>query len=105
MVRSRRFARFPSPVCTGEEGRSAAFAPHKPDVGSRYESHSAQGDAGVPSSTIKIPSSSGGMFDCYLALPASATKTPAPAIVLACAIVGVDEDMRVIADVFAARGY
>jgi carboxymethylenebutenolidase len=59
----------------------------------------------MPSSTIKIPSSSGGMFDCYLALPASAAKTPAPAIVLACAIVGVDEDMRAIADEFAVHGY
>lgn len=54
-------------------------------------------------STIKIPSSSGGSFDCYLALPAAADKTPA--IVLANAIVGVDEDLRGIADEFAAAGY
>jgi carboxymethylenebutenolidase len=54
-------------------------------------------------STIKIPSSSGGAFDCYVALPASADKTPA--IVLANAIIGVDEDLRVIADEFAAAGY
>jgi carboxymethylenebutenolidase len=59
----------------------------------------------MPSSTIRIPSSSGGTFDCYLALPASAAKTPAPAIVLACAIVGVDEDLRAIADEFAVHGY
>jgi len=52
---------------------------------------------------IKIPSSSGGTFDCYLATPASIGKTPA--IVLACAIVGVDEDLRAIADAFAADGY
>jgi carboxymethylenebutenolidase len=59
----------------------------------------------MPASTIRIPSSTGGAFDCYLALPASAAKIPAPAIVLACAIVGVDEDMRAIADEFAVHGY
>jgi carboxymethylenebutenolidase len=57
----------------------------------------------MPSSTVKILSSSGGAFDCYLALPASPGKTPA--IVLANAIVGVDEDLRGIADEFAAAGY
>jgi carboxymethylenebutenolidase len=57
----------------------------------------------MPASTVKIPSSSGGTFDCYLALPAAADKTPA--IVLANAIVGVDEDLRQIADEFAASGY
>jgi carboxymethylenebutenolidase len=57
----------------------------------------------MPSSTIKIPSSSGGTFDCYLALPTSPGKTPA--IVLANAIVGVDEDLQGIADEFAAAGY
>lgn len=57
----------------------------------------------MPASTVKIPSSSGGLFDCYLALPAS--PTPTPAIVLANAIVGVDEDLRGIADEFAAAGY
>jgi len=59
----------------------------------------------MPASTIRIPSSSGGAFDCYLALPASVAKTPAPAMVLACAIVGVDEDLRAIADEFAVQGY
>ncbi|MGH6672150.1 MAG: dienelactone hydrolase family protein [Xanthobacteraceae bacterium] len=54
-------------------------------------------------SRVQIPSSSGGTFDCYLAMPASANKTPA--IVLACAIVGVDEDLRAIADAFATSGY
>jgi carboxymethylenebutenolidase len=57
----------------------------------------------MSASTIKIPSSSGGAFDCYLALPASPSKTPT--IVLACAILGVDEDLREIANEFAARGY
>lgn len=57
----------------------------------------------MPASTIKVPSASGSEFDCYLALPASPGKTPA--IVLANAIVGVDEDLRQIADEFAAAGY
>jgi len=57
----------------------------------------------MPASTVKVPSSSGGAFNCYLALPAAAA--PAPAIVLANAIVGVDEDLRGIADGFAAAGY
>jgi len=57
----------------------------------------------MPTSTVKVPSSSGGAFDCYLALPAS--SGPIPAIVLANAIVGVDEDLRGIADEFAAAGY
>jgi carboxymethylenebutenolidase len=57
----------------------------------------------MPASTVKIPSSSGGAFDCYVASPPSADKTPA--IVLANAIIGVDEDLRAIADEFAAAGY
>ena len=57
----------------------------------------------MPANTVKVPSSSGGVFDCYLALPAS--PAPTPAIVLANAIVGVDEDLRGIADEFAAAGY
>src|SRR5262245_11908569 len=57
----------------------------------------------MPGSTIKVASHQGGAFDCYLALPASATK--APAVVLACAILGVDKDLRDIADEFAAAGY
>jgi carboxymethylenebutenolidase len=57
----------------------------------------------MPASTVKVPSSSSGAFDCYLALPAS--PGPTPAIVLANAIVGVDEDQRGIADELAAAGY
>jgi carboxymethylenebutenolidase len=57
----------------------------------------------MPARTVKVPSSTGGAFDCYLALPASASNTPA--VVLANAIVGVDEDLRGIADEFAAAGY
>jgi carboxymethylenebutenolidase len=57
----------------------------------------------MPTSTIKVPCSSGGAFDCYLALPPLPNKTPA--VVLANAIIGVDEDLRGIADEFAAAGY
>src|SRR5579872_4839289 len=57
----------------------------------------------MPANTVKVPSSSGGVFDCYLALPAAAA--PTAAIVLANAILGVDEDLRGIADEFAASGY
>jgi carboxymethylenebutenolidase len=57
----------------------------------------------MPSSTVRIPSSSGGAFDCYLALPAAPAKTPA--VVLANAIVGVDQDLRDICDEFAAQGF
>ena len=52
---------------------------------------------------VKIQSSGGGEFDCYLALPAGATK--APAVVMASAVHGVNADIRGIADVFAAAGY
>src|SRR5437868_4276594 len=52
---------------------------------------------------IKITSSTGGKFDCYLATPAAGEQVPA--IVLASAVHGVDKDIRAIADEFAANGY
>jgi carboxymethylenebutenolidase len=52
---------------------------------------------------VKIRSSGGGEFDCYLAVPK--TDTAVPAMVLASAIHGVDADIRGIADEFAAAGY
>ncbi len=52
---------------------------------------------------VKITSSNGGEFDCYLVLPDSDAKVPA--IVLASAVHGVDKDIREIADEFASRGY
>src|SRR5260221_8624998 len=55
------------------------------------------------SSDIKIRSSEGPEFDCYLVTPD--TKGKVPAIVLASAIHGVDKDLRGIADEFASRGY
>jgi len=55
------------------------------------------------SKDIKIRSSSGGEFDCYLVTPDGGGK--APAIVLASAVHGVDGDVRTIADEFASHGY
>ena len=53
---------------------------------------------------VKVKSSAGGgEFDVYVAAPAGSGKVPA--IVLASAVHGVDEDMRGIADAFAAQGY
>ena len=57
----------------------------------------------MPKKDIKIRSSSGGQFDCYLVTPDGASE--APAIVLASAVHGVDQDIRAIADEFAAHGY
>jgi carboxymethylenebutenolidase len=57
--------------------------------------------------TVKIRSSEGGEFDCYLVAPnADAPKSDGamPAIVLASAVHGVDADIRAIADEFAANG-
>jgi carboxymethylenebutenolidase len=57
----------------------------------------------MPGTTTKIAAREGGAFDCYLSLPASQRKVPA--IVLACAVHGVDQDIRNLADEFAAHGY
>ena len=51
---------------------------------------------------IKIQAS-GGEFDCYVVTPEANGKVPA--MVLASAIHGVDEDLRAIADEFASHGY
>jgi carboxymethylenebutenolidase len=53
---------------------------------------------------IRIRSSAGGgEFDCYLVTPEGGGKVPA--IVLACAVHGVDSDIRELADEFAGHGY
>jgi carboxymethylenebutenolidase len=52
---------------------------------------------------IKVRSSGGGEFDCYVVTPEGERKVPA--IVLACAVHGVDKDVRAIADEFASYGY
>ena len=51
---------------------------------------------------IKIRSSEGPEFDCYLVTPKDGRKVPA--IVLASASHGVDQDLRAIADAFAEIG-
>jgi carboxymethylenebutenolidase len=57
----------------------------------------------MPGKTIKVRSTEGGEFDCYLTTPRAEDKVPA--VVLACSIHGVDEDLRQIADEIASRGY
>jgi carboxymethylenebutenolidase len=57
----------------------------------------------MPGKTIKIRSSEGGEFDCYLSMPQAADKVPA--IVLACAVHGVDADIVELAEEFAAAGH
>ena len=52
---------------------------------------------------LKVRSSEGPEFDCYLVTPDSKSKVPA--IVLASAIHGVDKDLRSIADEFASHGF
>jgi len=52
---------------------------------------------------IKIRSSEGGELDCYLVTPDGSGKVPA--VVLACAVHGVDKDIRAIADEIGSRGY
>src|SRR5258705_4640180 len=52
---------------------------------------------------VRVRSSEGGEFDCYLATPRGGAKVPA--IVLASAVHGVNEDLRAIADEFASHGY
>jgi carboxymethylenebutenolidase len=65
---------------------------------------SAQGASATGAgSTVKVRSSDGGELDCYLVAPKPSEAVPA--IVLACAVHGVDTDICGIADEFAANGY
>jgi carboxymethylenebutenolidase len=57
----------------------------------------------MPANSIRVQSSEGGEFACYLALPQ--THEPVPAIVLASAVHGVDTDITAIADEFAAGSF
>jgi carboxymethylenebutenolidase len=52
---------------------------------------------------IKVRSSEGGGFDCYLNVPEIGRQVPA--VVLASAVHGVDADIVAIADEFAAQGF
>ena len=57
----------------------------------------------MPGKNVKIRSREGGEFDCYIATPVTGGKVPA--IVLASAVHGVDQDMRAIADAFSSHAY
>ena len=52
---------------------------------------------------VRVRSSQGGEFDCYRVAPGTGAKVPA--IVLASAVHGVNEDIRAIAEEFASHGY
>jgi carboxymethylenebutenolidase len=56
----------------------------------------------MPGKNVKVRSSEGGEFDCYLATPRAGGKVPA--VVLASAVHGVNADIRAIADEFASQG-
>ena len=56
----------------------------------------------MPGKTIKIRSRDGGEFDCYLATPTTEGKVPA--IVLASAVHGVNQDLRDLVEEFASHG-
>jgi len=56
----------------------------------------------MPGKNLRVRSSEGGEFDCYLVTPRAGGK--APAIVLASAVHGVNADIRAIADEFASHG-
>jgi carboxymethylenebutenolidase len=57
----------------------------------------------MESMSVKIRSSQGGEFDCYVATPGGSAKVPA--MVIASAVHGVNEDIRDLADEFATHGY
>lgn len=57
----------------------------------------------MPGKTIKIRSSEGSEFDCYLAMPNA--SSPTSAVVLASAVHGVDPDIVALAEEFAGHGF
>lgn len=57
----------------------------------------------MESKNIRIRSSKGGEFSCYIAVPRAAAKVPA--LVIASAVHGVNDDVCAIADEFAVHGY
>ena len=58
----------------------------------------------MPGQTVKIRSTEGREFDCYLAQP-DAGGDKVPAVVLACAVHGVDADIRQLVEEFAGHGF
>ena len=57
----------------------------------------------MESRNIRVRSSTGGEFGCYVAVPRAAAKVPA--MVIASAVHGVNDDLCAIADEFAVHGY
>src|SRR5260221_6035786 len=57
----------------------------------------------MPGKWIKVRSSDGGDFDCYVSVPDIGGQVPA--VVLASAGHGVDTDIIAISDEFATRGF
>jgi carboxymethylenebutenolidase len=57
----------------------------------------------MPGKNIKVRSSEGGEFDCYLAAPRAGAKVAG--VVLASAVHGVNPDIRALADEFASHGH
>src|SRR6266545_7399800 len=57
----------------------------------------------MPGKNVRVRSSEGGEFDCYIAAQRAGAKVPA--IVLASAVHGVNADVRAIADEFASQGF
>jgi carboxymethylenebutenolidase len=53
--------------------------------------------------SVKIPARDGGEFDCYIVTPDDGGRVPA--VVLASAVHGVDEDIRAVADELAGNGF
>jgi carboxymethylenebutenolidase len=57
----------------------------------------------MPARSVRVPSRSGGNFDCYVVVPEG--EGPTSAIVLASAVHGVDADIRALADEFGRQGF
>lgn len=56
----------------------------------------------MPSMDVKVKSSEGGEFDCYVATPDSGTG---PGVIVIAAVMGVGPDMRAMTDDLAANGF
>lgn len=56
----------------------------------------------MPGKNVRIASSEGGEFDCYVVTPR--TRGKVPAMVIASAVHGVNADIRALADEFASQG-
>ena len=57
----------------------------------------------MPARSVRVPSRSGGDFDCYVFVPDG--EGPTSAVVLASAVHGLDADIRALADDFGRQGF